>query len=82
MPAVLEMLQYHDTDHVTDMQGIRSRVDSYICSSGPFEKFFFCSGHDVLYHASPLQFLYKILPRIECGMDAEACEAVIRELYY
>ena len=27
-----------------------------------------------------LKLLYH--PRIECGMDADQCEAVIRELYY
>ena len=60
MAALLEMLQDHDADHVSDMKGISCRVDSDVCCCRAFHQFLLCSGHDILDHASPLKFLYKI----------------------
>ena len=61
MTAVLEMLQDHDADHMADVERICCRVDTDICRSRALHELLFSSRHDVLDHASPLEFLYKIL---------------------
>ncbi len=60
MAAILEMLEYHDAHHVADVKRIRSRVYSDICCCRAFHKFFLSARHDLLDHASPFEFLYKI----------------------
>ena len=70
VPAFLEMLQYHYTDKMPDVKRVRSRVDSDICGRRAFHQFFFSSGHNVLNHAPPFEFLYKILHRMNVICDA------------
>ena len=41
-------------------------VDAHVCRGHFFIELFFCARHDVVNHATPLEFLYKIcLHRIE-----------------
>ena len=54
VPAILEMLEYHYTHKVTDMQRVGRGIDSHICRLRAFHELFFRPGHDVLDHASPL----------------------------
>ena len=61
--AALEMLEYHDAHQVADMKGIGRGVNAHIGRLGPFHQFFFRTGHDVLNHASPPEFFYKIFHR-------------------
>ena len=43
------------------MQTVRRRVDAHIGGRYFFIQLFFRAGHDILQHASPAQFFYKIL---------------------
>ena len=63
MPAALEVLEYHYAYQMADMQRVSRRVDPNVGGSRAFHKFFFSPWHDVMDHASPFQFLYKILHR-------------------
>ena len=60
MSTLLEMLEDHDTYHVTDMKGISSRVDTDVGSCRAFHQFLLCAWHDVLNHTPPFKFLYEI----------------------
>ena len=62
--ALLEVLEDHYADKVTDVQGVGCRVDTDISRLRAFHEFFFSSRHDILYHASPFEFLYEILHRM------------------
>jgi hypothetical protein len=55
------MLQDHDADHVADVEGVSCRVDADICGGRALHELLLCSWHDILDHASPSEFFYKIL---------------------
>ena len=62
--AGLEMLEYHDTDQMPDMEAVTRGVDADICRHGSFLEFFFGPGGKVMYHAPPPEFFYEILHRM------------------
>ena len=59
--AALEMLEDHHADEMSDMEGVGRGVDAYVGSLRAFHEFLFRSRHDVLDHASPSEFFYKVL---------------------
>ena len=61
MTAVLEMLEYHNADHMADVERVCSRVDTHVCRSRAFHKLLLCTRHNILDHTSPSEFFYKIL---------------------
>ena len=61
MPALLEVLKYHHAYQVTYMQRVCRWVYSHISSLRSFHKFLFRPGHNILDHASPFEFFYKVL---------------------
>ena len=63
MPTALQMAQHHDAAQVPDMEAVRRRVYAHIRGGYFFHQLFFRAGHDVLEHAAPTQFFYKILHR-------------------
>ena len=73
MPAVLEMLEYHDAHQMPYMQGVSCRVNPDVCCRRPFHKFFFSSRHDVLDHAPPFEFLNEILHRMNYCLSFNKC---------
>lgn len=60
MPAALEVPEHHDAAEVSDVQGVGRGVDAEVCCGDFFCELFFGAGHDVLYHAAPFEFLYKV----------------------
>ena len=62
--AFLEMLEYHNADHVSDVERVSRGVNANVCRCRAFHKFLLGARHDVLDHASPSEFLYKILVHI------------------
>ena len=62
--AFLEMLEYHNADHVSDVERVSRGVNAYVCRCRAFHKFLLGARHDVLDHASPSEFLDKILVHI------------------
>ena len=65
MSTSLEMLEYHYTYKVTNMKGVGRRVNAYIGSLRAFHKFFFGSGHNILDHAPPSEFFYKVFHNLQ-----------------
>ncbi len=66
MACHLEVLEEHNADQVANVEGVGCWVDTDVCRGHLFIELFFCAGHDVVDHASPLEFLYKVcLHRIE-----------------
>ena len=63
MSAILEMLEYHNAHHMTDVQGVGRRVDAHVRRLRPFHQFLLRPGHDVLNHTPPFELFNKILHR-------------------
>ena len=61
VPAVLEMLEYHYTDQVPDVQGVSCRVNPDVSGLRAFHEFLLGAGHDVLDHSPPFEFFNEIL---------------------
>ena len=59
--ALLKMLENHNADHMSDVEGVGSRVNPHIGSRRSFHKFLLCAGHNVLNHTPPFEFFYEIL---------------------
>ena len=60
MAAALEVRQHHDANQVADMQGVSRGVYTQVGAANAFVQHFFCSRHDVVQHAAPFEFFYKI----------------------
>ena len=60
MAAALEMREHHDTHQVPNMERIGSRINAQIGTAHAFVQHFFCTRHDVMQHATPFEFFYKI----------------------
>ena len=56
----LKMLQHHHAHQVSDVQRIGRRVDAHIGRRHFFFQHLFRSGHDVVNHPAPLEFLNKV----------------------
>ena len=70
MAAALEMLEYHHTDKMPDMQAVRRRVNPDVRRLRPFHQFLFRPRHDILDHAAPFQLFNKILHRLHTNKSA------------
>ena len=60
MPAPLEVFKDHNADKVPDMQRVRRRVDSDVSRRHLLVQLLLGSRHDIVHHAPPFEFLYKI----------------------
>ncbi len=56
----LEVLEKHDGDEVTDVEGVGCGVDTDIGGGDLFIELFFGAGHDVVDHAAPFEFFNEI----------------------
>ncbi len=60
MSCHLKMFHHHDRHQMSYMQRIGCRVYPDISRSLAFRQQFFRSGHDIMNHTSPFQFVNKI----------------------
>ena len=60
MSAALEMSQHHHAAQVAYMQAVGGGVNAYVCSGGLLGKLFLSAWHDLVEHASPFKFFYKV----------------------
>ena len=62
--AFLEMLEYHNADHMAYVKRIGRGINAHVCCRRTFHKLLLSARHDVLDHAPPSEFLDKILVHI------------------
>lgn len=60
MPCPLKMNECHYLHQVANMQRISGRIKTDVSGNHISKKLLFRSGHDILQHATPPQFFYKI----------------------
>ena len=58
--GTLQVLEHHDAHQVANVQRVGCGVDAHIARGHLLVELFFGSGHDVVDHAAPFQFFYKI----------------------
>jgi hypothetical protein len=56
----LEVFEEHDADKMANVERVGGGVDADIGGGDFFGKLFFGAGHDVVNHATPLEFLDKV----------------------
>ena len=63
--ATLEVAEHHHTAEVSDVERVGSGVNAEVCSDLLFFEQFVCTGHHLVYHPTPCEFLYEIFHYVE-----------------
>ncbi len=58
--GALQVLEHHDSHEVAYVQAVGGGVDAEIRCGHAFFEFFVGSGHELVYHAAPCEFFYKV----------------------